>query len=118
MLGKGMLALSEALVYGLGAHSKTLTALNVSGNKIDDDIMRVLTHALSLLGSLKEIDVSHNNLSAHGLSDLLETLLLSRTVKIQVLNLSKNRLDAAGLEPLWASLQTFQSPEPCLTYKT
>lgn len=100
MLGKGMLSLSETLVYGLDAHSKTLTVVNVSENKIDDDIMRVLTHALSLLGSLKEIDVSHNQLCAHGLSDLLETLLLSRTVKIQVLNLSKNRLDAAGLEPL------------------
>jgi Ran GTPase-activating protein (RanGAP) involved in mRNA processing and transport len=77
LLGKGTLPLAEALSYGLGAHSKNgLTVLNLAGNKITDDIMRMLSSGLSRSHALKVLNLSDNVISRKGLDSLLHTLLL------------------------------------------
>ena len=47
LLGPGIVAVAQAISYGLGAHSRSLTELDVSGNKIDDAVMAPLAQTLS-----------------------------------------------------------------------
>jgi len=109
-LGQGIVALAEAISYGLGAHSKGLTVLNVAGNKIDDTTMQPLAHALSRCRALTDLDLSHNQLTAKGLDNVLCTLLLPTFIQLTRVVLAKNRFDDAALIPLLLALEENRIP--------
>ena len=110
LLGKGILALAEAISYGLGAHSRALKDLNVGGNKIDDDIVAPLSHSLSRCHALRRLDLGDNVFTGRGLDIVLHDVLLPGKVQIEALNLSKNRFDDVALIPLVQALEHNQLP--------
>lgn len=110
LLGKGIVALAEAISYGLGAHSRALKDLNVGGNKIDDDIIASLSLSLSRCHALQRLDLGDNIFTGRGLDMVLHEVLRPGNVQIETLNLSKNRFDDVALIPLVQALEGNQLP--------
>jgi hypothetical protein len=76
------------------ADSSTLTTLIMSGNMVDDDLLRMLIAGLMQSDSITHLDVSHNKITNHG-ARLLSKLLGDNSV-LTVLNLADNQIHAEG----------------------
>jgi hypothetical protein len=72
----------------------TLTSLCLSGNMIDDDLLRMLMTGLIKNNTITSIDMSHNKLTNHG-ARLLSKLLGENSV-ITTLNLNDNQIYTEG----------------------
>ena len=72
----------------------TLTSLILSGNMIDDDLLRMLMTGLIKNNTITHLDVSHNKITNHG-ARLLSKLLGENSV-ITTLNLADNQIHAEG----------------------
>jgi hypothetical protein len=75
-------------------HSDTLTTVVLSGNMIDDDLLRMLMTGLIKNNTITHLDVSHNKITNHG-ARLLSKLLGENSV-LTTLNLSDNQIHAEG----------------------
>ncbi len=74
--------------------TETLTTLCLSGNMIDDDLLRMLMTGLIKNNTITHIDVSHNKITNHG-ARLLSKLLGDNSV-ITTLDLSDNAIQTEG----------------------
>ena len=74
--------------------SETLTTVVLSGNLIDDDLLRMLMTGLINNNTITHLDVSHNRITNHG-ARLLSKLLGENSV-LTTLNLSDNQVHAEG----------------------
>lgn len=74
--------------------SETLTTVILSGNIIDDDLLRMLMTGLIKNNTITSLDVSHNKITNHG-ARLLSKLLGENSV-ITSLNLADNQIYAEG----------------------
>jgi hypothetical protein len=74
--------------------TETLTTLLLSGNMIDDDLLRMLMTGLIKNNTITHIDMSHNKITNHG-ARLLSKLLGENSV-ITTLDLSDNMILAEG----------------------
>jgi hypothetical protein len=72
----------------------TLTTLLMSGNMIDDDLLRMLMTGLIKNNTITHLDCSHNKITNHG-ARLLSKLLGENSV-ITTLNLADNQIHAEG----------------------
>jgi hypothetical protein len=72
----------------------TLTTLLLSGNMIDDDLLRMLMTGLIKNNTITHLDVSHNKITNHG-ARLLSKLLGENSV-VTTLNLADNQIHAEG----------------------
>lgn len=72
----------------------TLTTIALSGNMIDDDLLRMLMTGLIKNSTIAHIDLSHNKITNHG-ARLLSKLLGENSV-ITTLNLADNQIHAEG----------------------
>lgn len=72
----------------------TLTTIVLSGNMIDDDLLRMLMTGLIKNNSIAHIDLSHNKITNHG-ARLISKLLGENSV-ITTLNLADNLIHAEG----------------------
>lgn len=72
----------------------TLTSVVLSGNLIDDDLLRMLMTGLIKNNTITHLDVSHNKITNHG-ARLLAKLLGENSV-ISSLNLSDNQIHSEG----------------------
>ncbi len=75
-------------------HTDTLTTVLLSGNMIDDDLLRMLMTGLIKNNTITHLDVSHNKITNHG-ARLLSKLLGENSV-LTTLNLSDNQIHAEG----------------------
>lgn len=76
------------------AQAETLTTVIMSGNLIDDDLLRMLMTGLIKNNTITHLDLSHNKVTNHG-ARLLSKLLGENSVMIS-LNLSDNQVHAEG----------------------
>lgn len=74
--------------------TETLTYLNLSGNNLDDDKMRMLASGLLDNISITHLDLSHNKIADRGARALAK--VLERTSVITLLDLNDNQLHAEG----------------------
>lgn len=74
--------------------SPTLSTLILSGNMIDDDLLRVLMTGLIKNNTITHLDVSHNKITNHG-ARLLSKLLGENSVLCS-LNVSDNHIHTEG----------------------
>jgi hypothetical protein len=74
--------------------SETLTTVILSGNLIDDDLLRMLMTGLIKNSTITYLDVSHNRITNHG-ARLLSKLLGENSV-LTTLNLADNQIHAEG----------------------
>jgi len=74
--------------------TQTLTTLLLSGNMIDDDLLRMLMTGLIKNNTITHLDMSHNKITNHG-ARLLSKLLGENSV-ITTLDLSDNQVYAEG----------------------
>lgn len=74
--------------------TETLTTVVLSGNLIDDDLLRMLMTGLIKNNTITHLDVSHNKITNHG-ARLLSKLLGENSV-LTTLNLSDNQVHAEG----------------------
>jgi hypothetical protein len=74
--------------------TETLTTLVLSGNMVDDDLLRMLMTGLIKNNTITHIDVSHNKITNHG-ARLLSKLLGDNSV-ITTLDLSDNAIQTEG----------------------
>jgi hypothetical protein len=74
--------------------SDTLTTVILSGNMIDDDLLRMLMTGLIRNNTITHLDVSHNKITNHG-ARLLSKLLGENSV-LSTLNMSDNQVHAEG----------------------
>jgi Ran GTPase-activating protein (RanGAP) involved in mRNA processing and transport len=74
--------------------SETLTTVILSGNIIDDDLLRMLMTGLIKNNTITSLDMSHNKITNHG-ARLLSKLLGENSV-ITSLNLADNQIYAEG----------------------
>lgn len=74
--------------------TETLTTVILSGNLIDDDLLRMLMTGLIKNSTITHLDVSHNRITNHG-ARLLSKLLGENSV-LTTLNLSDNQIHAEG----------------------
>lgn len=74
--------------------TETLTTLIMSGNMIDDDLLRMLMTGLIKNNTITHIDVSHNKITNHG-ARLMSKLLGDNSV-ITTLDLSDNSIQTEG----------------------
>jgi Ran GTPase-activating protein (RanGAP) involved in mRNA processing and transport len=72
----------------------TLTSVIMSGNMIDDDLLRMLMTGLIKNNTITHIDLSHNKITNHG-ARLLSKLLGENSV-ISNLNLADNQIHSEG----------------------
>lgn len=72
----------------------TLSTLVMSGNMIDDDLLRMLMTGLIKNNTITHLDVSHNKITNHG-ARLLSKLLGENSV-ITTLNIADNQIHAEG----------------------
>lgn len=72
----------------------TLTTLIMSGNMIDDDLLRMLMTGLIKNNTITSLDVSHNKITNHG-ARLISKLIGENSV-ITALNLSDNQIHVEG----------------------
>lgn len=72
----------------------TLSTLIMSGNMIDDDLLRMLMTGLIKNNTITHLDVSHNKITNHG-ARLLSKLLGENSV-ITTLNLADNQIHEEG----------------------
>ena len=84
-------ATSLAKTFG---HTDTLTSVIMSGNMIDDDLLRMLMTGLIKNTTITHLDLSHNKITNHG-ARLLSKLLGENSV-ISEMNLSDNQIHAEG----------------------
>lgn len=82
-------ALSNALKY-----CPNLTCLTLKGNRIDDDLMRILMDGLLRNDTVTALDVSHNRITSVG-ARMISKLLGSESV-LTALNLSDNQIREDG----------------------
>jgi hypothetical protein len=74
--------------------AETLTTVIMTGNMIDDDLLRMLMTGLIKSNSITHLDVSHNKITKHG-TRLLAKLLGENSV-LTTLNLADNQIDSEG----------------------
>lgn len=74
--------------------TETLTSIVLSGNMIDDDLLRMLMTGLIKNTTITCIDLSHNKITNHG-ARLLSKLLGENSV-ISEMNLADNQIHAEG----------------------
>ena len=74
--------------------TETLTTVVLSGNLIDDDLLRMLMTGLIKNNTITHLDVSHNRITNHG-ARLLSKLLGENSV-LTTLNLADNQVHAEG----------------------
>lgn len=74
--------------------TETLSTVVMSGNMIDDDLLRMLMTGLIKNNTITALDLSHNKITNHG-ARLLSKLLGENSV-ISSLNLSDNQIHAEG----------------------
>jgi Ran GTPase-activating protein (RanGAP) involved in mRNA processing and transport len=74
--------------------TETLNTLIMTGNMIDDDLLRMLMTGLIKNNTITYLDLSHNKITNHG-ARLLSKLLGENSV-ITTLNLSDNQVHAEG----------------------
>jgi hypothetical protein len=74
--------------------SETLTTVILSGNLVDDDLLRMLMTGLIKNNTITHLDVSHNKITNHG-ARLLSKLLGENSV-LTTLNLADNQVHAEG----------------------
>jgi len=74
--------------------TETLTSIILSGNMIDDDLLRMLMTGLIKNTTITHIDLSHNKITNHG-ARLLSKLLGENSV-ISEMNLADNQIHAEG----------------------
>lgn len=74
--------------------TETLTTVILSGNLIDDDLLRMLMTGLIKNNTITYLDMSHNKITNHG-ARLLSKLLGENSV-LTTLNLSDNQIHAEG----------------------
>ena len=74
--------------------TETLTSLVMSGNMIDDDLLRMLMTGLIKNNTITNLDVSHNKITNHG-ARLMSKLLGENSV-ITALDLSDNQIHVEG----------------------
>jgi hypothetical protein len=74
--------------------TETLTTVILSGNLIDDDLLRMLMTGLIKNNTITHLDVSHNRITNHG-ARLLSKLLGENSV-LTTLNLADNQIHAEG----------------------
>eukprot|EP01033_Poteriospumella_lacustris_P008109 gene8109-5837_t len=74
--------------------TETLTSVILSGNLIDDDLLRMLMTGLIKNNTITHLDLSHNKITNHG-ARLLSKLLGENSV-LTTLNLSDNMIHAEG----------------------
>lgn len=74
--------------------TETLTTVILTGNLIDDDLLRMLMTGLIKNNTITHLDVSHNRITNHG-ARLLSKLLGENSV-LTTLNLSDNQVHAEG----------------------
>lgn len=72
----------------------TLTSVIMSGNMIDDDLLRMLMTGLIKNNTITHLDLSHNKITNHG-ARLLSKLLGENSV-ISEMNLADNQIHAEG----------------------
>ena len=75
-------------------HTDTLGTVKLTGNLIDDDLLRMLMTGLIKNNTITHLDVSHNKITNHG-ARLLSKLLGENCV-ISALNLSDNQIHSEG----------------------
>jgi Leucine Rich repeat len=75
-------------------HAETLTTLILSGNMIDDDLLRMLMSGLIKNNTVTSLDLSHNKITNHG-TRLLSKLLGENSV-LTNLNLADNHIHTDG----------------------
>ena len=74
----------------------TLVTVILSGNLIDDDLLRMLMTGLIKNNTITHLDVSHNKITNHG-ARLLSKLLGENSV-ISTLNLADNQIHSEGMD--------------------
>lgn len=74
--------------------TETITSVILSGNMIDDDLLRMLMTGLIKNNTITNLDLSHNKITNHG-ARLLSKLLGENSV-ITSLNLSDNQIHTEG----------------------
>lgn len=74
--------------------SETLTSVILSGNLIDDDLLRMLMTGLIKNNTITHLDVSHNRITNHG-ARLISKMLGENSV-LTSLNLSDNQIHSEG----------------------
>ena len=74
--------------------TQTLSTLIISGNMIDDDLLRVLMTGLIKNNTITHLDVSHNKITNHG-ARLLSKLLGENSV-LATLNVADNHIHTEG----------------------
>eukprot|EP00607_Mallomonas_marina_P001219 CAMPEP_0182431364 /NCGR_PEP_ID=MMETSP1167-20130531/48595_1 /TAXON_ID=2988 /ORGANISM="Mallomonas Sp, Strain CCMP3275" /LENGTH=429 /DNA_ID=CAMNT_0024617625 /DNA_START=94 /DNA_END=1380 /DNA_ORIENTATION=+ len=75
-------------------HSTSLTTLLMTGNMIDDDLLRMLMTGLIKNNTITYLDISHNKITNHG-ARLLSKLMGENCV-ISTLNLADNQIHTEG----------------------
>jgi hypothetical protein len=74
--------------------TQTLSTLIISGNMVDDDLLRVLMTGLIKNNTITHLDVSHNKITNHG-ARLLSKLLGENSV-LATLNVADNHIHTEG----------------------
>lgn len=75
-------------------HTETLTTVILTGNLIDDDLLRMLMTGLIKNNTITYLDLSHNRITNHG-ARLLSKLLGENSV-LTTLNISDNQIHNEG----------------------
>jgi len=84
--------------------NNTLTAINLSGNKIGSEGTRALAEALKTNTTLTSIDLNENPISAKGAQALAEAL--KTNITLTSIDLSYNQIGSDGAQALAEALKT------------
>ncbi|GMH97330.1 hypothetical protein TrST_g8176 [Triparma strigata] len=87
--------------------SENLTSVVLSGNLMDDDLLRMLMTGLYKSSTITHLDVSHNKITNHGVR-LLAKLLGTKSV-LTSLNVADNQIHAEGGRYLGRALRSNDS---------
>ncbi|GMH56970.1 hypothetical protein TL16_g02262 [Triparma laevis f. inornata] len=87
--------------------SENLTSIVLSGNLMDDDLLRMLMTGLYKSSTITHLDVSHNKITNHGVR-LLAKLLGTKSV-LTSLNVADNQIHAEGGRYLGRALRSNDS---------
>jgi Ran GTPase-activating protein (RanGAP) involved in mRNA processing and transport len=82
------------LIFDLNHILETLSTVIMSGNMIDDDLLRMLMTGLIKNNTITHLDVSHNKITNHG-ARLLSKMLDENSV-LTSLNVSDNQIHVEG----------------------
>lgn len=99
----GMKITDATSIGRFACRSKTLVSLSLSGNLLDDELVKVLmVGGLNAAHTLRQLDLSHNKIGDRGARQL--AVLLAPGYKLQSMDLSDNQIHANGCMHLGAHM--------------